>query len=317
MTHEEAFANAERAGVDGAFTRIDGEHPVGLYLGIESGQRALMVVCPEQPPDPPSLSAIHVEARPRHSGDWALVLRLEQRDLRLLFARLVEDLEDATRIRPLRPGEVVVERLLRWQRLLARRTGGRLDDRELRGLVAELSFLLDEAIPTAGVESATLCWRGPFCAPRDFVWPWVEVEVKALHNLQRETTISSLEQLSDTGVPLRLWCKTVDIAAGGDMGVVSAAELVERARALVGVSSVASERLEEALRSAGYEDREEYRARFFHLGTSTCYAVAARFPRIQRQDVAPGVVEGSYRLRIADLIPFVAPSWRDAASHAE
>ena len=50
MTHEEAFEKAERAGIDGAFTCIDAQHPVGIFLGIESGRRAVMVVCPERPP---------------------------------------------------------------------------------------------------------------------------------------------------------------------------------------------------------------------------------------------------------------------------
>ena len=312
MTHEEAFTRAERAGVDGAFTHIDGEHPVGIFLGIESGQRAMMVVCRDRPPDPPSLAAIHVESRLRQGGDWALVLRLEQRDLRRLFARLVEDLEEATRARPSNPGEVVVERLVTWQRLLERRRGGRLDDRELRGLAAELSFLLDEALPAAGAESATVAWRGPFAAPRDFVWAAVAVEVKAVHQPQREVTISSLEQLSDTGVPLYLWCRNVELAAEGDPGAVSAAAIVDRARAAFETSASASERFEDALRTAGYDDHEDYRARFLRFGDSLCYAVREPFPRIQRQFVLPGVVDGSYRVRLADLKPFIVPTWREA-----
>jgi hypothetical protein len=309
MTHEEAFTRAERAGVDGAFTLVDGQHPVGIYLGLEAGQRAVMIVCPEQPPEAPSLSAIQVNSRHRQGGDWALVLRLEQRDLRLLFARLVEDLEEATRARPERPGEVVIERLLRWQRLLARRRGERLDDRALRGLAAELCFLLDEAIPTTGADSATLAWRGPYSAPRDFVWPSVEVEVKAVHKSQREVTVSSLEQLSDTGVPIFLWCKTVELASERDAGAVTAAALVARARAEVSVSGAAADRLEDALRTAGYEDHEEYGRRFLRLGEDLCHAVMEPFPRIQRQAVAPGVVDGSYQVRLADLKPFIVPSW--------
>jgi len=311
MSHEEAFSKAERAGVDGAFTRVDGEHPVGIFLGVESGQRAMMVVCRDQPPDPPSLSAIHVEARARQGGDWALVLRLQQRDLRLLFARLVEDLEEATRARPANPGDVVVERLLRWQRLLARREGGRLDDRALRGLAAELCFFLEEALPAMGVESTTMAWRGPYSAPRDFVWPLVEVEVKAVHLPQRDVTISSLEQLSDTGKPLFLWCKHVELATEGDAGAISVAALIAKAREAIAVSASASDRFEEALRTAGYEDHEEYLARFLRFGNSLCHAVRDPFPRIQRQEVAPGVIDGSYRVRFADLKPYTVPSWRE------
>jgi hypothetical protein len=314
MTHEEAFELAEQAGVDDAFSRIDASHPVGIYLGLEAQQRTVMVVCAEQPPEAPSLAAIHVSVRHRQSGDWALVLRLEQRDLRLLFARLVEDLEEATRSRPDRPGQVVVERLLRWQRLLARRRDGLLDDHALRGLAAELRFLVEEAIPARGPDSATLAWRGPYSAPRDFVWPDVEVEVKAVRRLQRDVTISSLEQLSDTGTALFLWCSSVELASEGDAGSTSASDLVARARAAALPSAAASERLEDALRTAGYVDREEYAGRFLRFGDSRSHAVRTDFPRIQRKDVPAGVIDGSYQIRLADVANFEVPSWHSGTA---
>lgn len=309
MTHEEAFSNAERAGVDGVFTRVDATHPVGIYLGIESGKRTMMVVCPTEPPEMPSLAAIEIEARHRQAGDWALMFRLEHRDLRLLFARLVEDLEEATRARPERPGETVCQRLHRWQKLLARRQGTRLDDRALRGLAAELCFLRDEAVPAWGPDSATQAWRGPFDAAKDFVWPSVEVEVKALYRSGVRILVSSLDQLSDAGVPLYLWSKVVDLAAAGDVGAVSAAVLVEQVRTAVSSKPLALERFEEALRSAGYVDGPEYEGRYLYLGDSACYAVRNEFPRIQRAEVATGVIDATYELRVGDLGAFAVSGW--------
>lgn len=310
MSIEELFRRAETSGVDGAFTRIDEEHPIGLFLGLEGGRRSIMVVCPERPPEPPSLGALTVEIRTRQTGDWALVIRLERPDLPELFASLVQDLVKATHGPETIPGEVVVGRLARWQRMFSRRPSTLLDDHTLRGLAAELSFLIEEAGPALGPMVAVEGWAGPYEAPKDFAFPNVEVEVKATRRQPKGIQITSLEQLTDNGLPLYLWCLPVELEHGAEDPIRSFASLVGRARALVAGDAEAGRQLEAGLQAAGFEDRDEYRSRLLRFGTSCCYKVRGDFPRIQRPEVAAGVVACDYEVASASIAGFMVDSWR-------
>jgi hypothetical protein len=311
VNYEEKFARAEATGEEGVFTRIDETHPVGIFLGLEGGQRAVLVVCSQRPPEAPSLNSIRVEVRPRQNGEWALVLRLTRSDLKTLFVRLVEDLAGATRQRLGDPGGVVMARLARWQRLLSRGVPEVLEDHELRGLAAELDFLLGEAIGAVGPRAALAAWVGPYDAPKDFVFENVEVEVKAVHRQQRVICISSLEQLSNAGLPIYLWSRVVDLGVAVEGAPNSFAAFVGRVREAVAHDSVAAEALEDRLLTIGYQDRSEYLGRAVVFGSAVCFRVSGAFPRLQRSTVPAAVVACNYEIDTADLEPFRAISWRE------
>lgn len=313
MSFEEKFAKAELSGQDGVFERIDDSHPVGIFIGLEGHQRVILVVCSRRPPQPPSLASIAVEIRSRHGGDWALVLRLVRPELKVLFTRLVEDLDSATRQGAEDPGALVVARLVRWQRLLSRGTATVLEDDELRGLVGELCFLLDEAIPAIGACAAVAAWRGPYDSPKDFVFDDGEVEVKSIHRQRERLLISSLEQLSDSGRPLHLWCRVVDLTSTAPGDPSSVPSLVSRVREAVSINAEAAEGLELSLRAAGWEDRQEYETRGVHLGPATCYAVRGEFPRLQRSEVAGAIAVCRYEISIDAIHRFGVSTWRTGA----
>jgi putative PD-(D/E)XK family protein DUF4420 len=312
VSFEEKFARAEFSGQDGVFERIDDTHPVGIFLGLEGQQRVIMIVCSKRPPQPLSLASIAVEVRTRQSGEWALVLRLVRPELKGLFTRLVEDLDGATRLRPDDPGDVVIARLTRWQRLLSRGTPNVLDDDELRGLVGEIEFLLGEAIAAFGARAAVAAWRGPYDSPKDFIFDDAEVEVKSIHRQRDRLAISSLEQLTDAGRPLFVWTRVVELTSttAGDPSSVPA--LMSRVRAAVSHDAEASEGLEQSLRAAGWEDRAEYETRGVHFGATTCYAVGGGFPRLQRGGVPDAVAACKYEISIDELRPFSVATWRSA-----
>lgn len=309
MSYEEKFAAAEASREPNVFTRIDATHPVELFLGLEGFDRAIMVICPQRPPEPPTLAAIAVDVRLRQDNSWALVLRLLRAEFKTLFERLVADLEAATRQNPENPGEVVIARLSRWQRLLSRGQLGILDDHQLRGLCAEISFLADEAIRVAGPGRGVAAWHGPHDGPRDFVFEDVEVEVKAIRPNSREVSISSLEQLTDAGKPLFLWVRPVDIGRVRDPDPASVAALVQRVRAATAGVPTLAEDLDFRLGLAGYEDRSEYARITVSFGSVRCYRVSQGFPRIERASAPPGIVACQYRLLVASIESFRAGSW--------
>lgn len=312
MNVEELFQRAEQTGVDGSFTRINDSHPVDVFVGLECGRRCILLVCNRRPPEAPPIGALHLEIRLRALGEWALTIRLERPDMVGLFTRLVEDLVASTLRSPKDPGSEVMDRLARWQRMFARGPSALLEDIELRGLMAELAFLIEEAVPYAGPEAAVAAWVGPFEAPKDFVFADREVEVKATSRQPNALRISSLEQLTDTEVPLYLWTRVVELERRGPDLVRSAASWVRRARAVCGANAKAAQALEDCLRAAGWEDRDEYETCIIRVGASSCYRVHGGFPRIQRTTVSPGVLDGRYRVDVAALTEFVEKDWRDA-----
>ncbi len=310
MSIDELFIRAESAGTDGSFTRIDETHPVGVFIGMEAGQRAVMIVSPSRPPEAPSFGAILVESRPRPHGEWALVVRLERRDLVRQFSRLANDLAAVTRAQPTSPGEAAIAELVRWRRLLARRPTDILEEHEIRGLAGELLFFLEEAIPHAGPLSAARAWVGPYEAPKDFAFPDVEVEIKATRRQTRILRISSFEQLTDTGLPIFLWCRPVELeqTPSGDGRSVSG--LVRAVRESVAPEPTAAQLVEDGLLAVGYRDRPEYDGCFLRLAPARCFQVSGTFPRVQRSMLDPGVAAGSYEILTSALTAFEVPTWR-------
>jgi hypothetical protein len=311
MTHEEVFRRAELRGVNGAYSLIGEDHPVGLFLGLERGCRAVMVLCPRQPPETPPLAAIDVEVRPRHNGGWALVLRLDRPELKAVFSHLVADLEEATRSDPSDPGGVVVRRLARWQRLLSRRASMLLEEHELRGLAGELAFLSREAVPVLGPLRAVTGWKGPFGSPKDFIFDAVEIEVKAVRRLQRAVTVSSLEQLTDAGRPLFLWVCEVEPADEQDEHAVPFPDVVTATRAQLAAVPAAAEMFDSSLVEAGYIERPEYAKVFLRFEQSITYRVGGAFPRLTRDGVSAGIVSCRYEVMTAALEPYRAETWRE------
>lgn len=310
MSAEEKFAIAEAHRVrNGGFTRIDEVHPVDLFVGVQDGHRAVIVLCPVQPPDIVPFAAIVIESRQRQDGRWALSLILRRTDLKPLFTKLVDDLVMATRHQPDDPGRTVITRILRWQHLLAGGTPGLLEDRELRGLCAELDFLLKQAIPVFG-PAAVASWVGPYDAPKDFQFDEVDVEVKATRPQAREVQISSLEQLTDSAKPLFLWLRDVDLTEVMAPGRPTVASLVASVREAVATDPAASSELEIRLEAARYENRVEYDGKGILFGEEKCFEVTAAFPRLQRHLVSPGITGCKYTLAIQVLREFSVRGWR-------
>ncbi len=310
MKYEEIFIRAERAGQDGSFLRIDEDHPADMFLGIERGHRVLMIRCCGRPPEPPVFAAVRVEIRQSASKSWLLVLRLERPELKTLFNRLIEDLDTACRDRPETACDTTIDRLARWQRLFSRGTSGILSDQEIRGLAAELAFLLDEAMPARGLGPAVSAWVGPRGAPKDFVFADREVEVKSIHRQRHSVLISSLEQLSDAGLPVFLWTRVVELLGAPVPGGASLTDLVARARRAVLGNSLPQEQLEESLLFAGYEDNPAYNAKHLRLGDAACYAVRADFPRLQRSESSSHIISCKYEIGLNGLDRYLIGTWR-------
>jgi hypothetical protein len=269
-----------------------------------------MLIADYQPPEPPPLAFIESEVRRRDDGKWLLMLMLRRNDLKPLFSHLVTDLVDiaGNASRDDAPNKLIT-RLGHWQKLLSRSPSGVLEDHELRGLLAELRFLQFEAVPIRQALPGLTAWKGPDRGTRDFRFPDVEVEIKAITRTGKTVTISSIEQLSDAVVPVILAAGVVELFDDPLGAQSSVADFVAQLRKLLEANKDAQEMFETKLARAGYADLPAYSERFVSFGPLGFYLIKSEFPRLNRPALHAGIVSATYDVSIQSLEPFRVRHW--------
>lgn len=307
---EEKFRQIESGGASG-FLRVTATHKVDLFVGVEDGRRVLLLLCDDEPPAMPSFETIACSCRKREDGRWAVLVFLERSDLSSLFAYLAEDLAFATEGDgdSRRAAGRLSERLSWWQQLLSRGRSGMLGSAELRGLVGELLFLRDSAIPTLGIKSAVDGWVGPFEAPRDFRFADRDVEVKALTRDAKALRISSIGQLEEAGVPIFLCRVTLEYSTADQEGAFSVHDLVESVHRKCETEANVLTALKQRLWAAGYVDLNEYRDIHFLSRGLEYFACTADFPKLTSGNVPEGIVGASYDIDLATIRAHEVQSW--------
>lgn len=228
------------------------------------------------------------------SGDWEMFHAL---CLDLLSASN-EGCDEAAAL------QLLMSRLLRWQRFLSKGPGKLLDEREVRGLIGELLFLRDYLVATVGA-AAIDCWQGPLGLPQDFVFAGRLVEVKTFAaGSDPSVRIASAEQLTSGDVPLFLHLVCLVRHDDG----LNLPDLVDDLRCRIVANQAASESFEDKLLTMGYVDLPDYRAMSFAVTSVSNYEVHDGFPRLTTENIPSGVVDVSYSIRLADMRPFVVPA---------
>lgn len=200
--------------------------------------------------------------------------------------------------------QILVSRLLRWQKFLSKGTGKLLDEREVRGLIGELLFLRDYLVSMVGI-AAVECWQGPLGLPQDFVFDGRLVEVKTFAaGSDPSVRITSAEQLTSGDVPLFLHLVCLVRQDDG----LTLPNLVDDLRRLLTVSHAATESLEDRLLTMGYVDLPEYRAMSYVVTSVADYVVRDGFPRLTTEQIPSGVKDVAYSIRLADMRPFAVPA---------
>ncbi|MFT7722197.1 MAG: PD-(D/E)XK motif protein [Roseateles sp.] len=206
--------------------------------------------------------------------------------------------------------QLLVARLLRWQKFLSKGTGKLLDERQVRGLIGELLFLRDYLVSTVGT-AAVECWQGPMGLPQDFVFNGRLVEVKTFAaGSDPSVRITSAEQLTSSEVPLFLHLVCLVRQDDG----LALPDLVDELRRLLAPSHAATETFEDRLLTMGYVDLPEYRAMSYAVTSTGDYEVRDGFPRLTTEQVPTGVKDVAYSICLADMRSFAVPA--DAVSGA-
>jgi len=284
--------------------RADPDHPFDFYYAVNAESQLMLVLKLRVPvrlnselPRLKGLKALWIDK----SHELHLVLAKAQ-DVDL-FAMLCKDLINFTFDAQSDTDciELLCARLLKWHRLLSRGGGRLLDEHEIRGLFAELSFFQQELLPRFG-PNAVSAWKGPSGFPQDFAADNKVFEIKShLVGSPQSIRISSPSQLWVDSADLYLFVyHLAEVSSGGKcLGA-----LVEELSKALGLSASAAEEFEEKLASLGYLDLPEYRAQMFSLAKLDTFTVTDVFPRITPSGLMPGIQEVTYSIQLAALSPF-------------
>lgn len=283
--------------------RTDEESRIGTFAGVDPDGHLLFAV--ETVQTPPSMDlrsdAIDYFRQQRAElGSWLLFLRLKRRELRAVFARLCQDLIDS-----LTEGssdqEVISSvhsRIRLWQQLFELNPSGVLATHEIKGLTAELLYMLRQ-LESGSREAGELvnAWLGPSRCDQDFVFSEDSVEVKAIGPSSELVSISSLQQLqSERPLSLSIW--TLRQAAPTESSAFTLNGLVLRIEVYLQSQPSSLAAFRDRLLSAGYVHSPAYDAIAFEPLQQETFSVSGDFPRLTERDVAPGISNATYTLSL-------------------
>jgi Putative PD-(D/E)XK family member, (DUF4420) len=293
--------------------RIDPKSRDGLFAGIRrpGGTRMLLLqtATPPRPADGPLIqSRGFITAVKRFSGDAGhlhLFIESAGPSFNEVFGYVAGDVAEHIFQRPASTQAVTafLGRLDRWKRFFESGGGDGLSEISAQGLLAELMFLRDFAIPESeSPEAAVSSWAVPEPLSKDFQYSHGAVEVKC--SVTREHTkvhISGERQLDDTGfVSLYLFAVLLEkVATGG----FSLPETVLSVRELLG-DATARNVFEEKLLAYGCLDVHfpRYERRYI-LQRMRAFKVGKGFPRVPA--VLPdGVGDLNYTVALAACAAF-------------
>jgi len=178
-----------------------------------------------------------------------------------------------------------------------------LSAEEVRGLFAELTFLLEliERQPSSAV--AVEAWLGPEKSHQDFIFGNTAVEIKSLSGTERSTVrISSEDQLEvlNDALFLRIYrLSSLPDAAGSQ----SLNEIVAAVQGRLGEAE-AVEAFDRKLVAHGYAPLPDYDAPRFVVSDVHSYRVGDGFPRLIRSQLPTGIDRVAYDIRLETIAPY-------------
>lgn len=196
-----------------------------------------------------------------------------------------------------------LETIAEYRTLFDSATDGKVDPSVLRGFIGEVLTLF-HLVQARGLSlgDAIRGWKGPWGAPRDFVFPEGPMcEVKTVRVDGRQVTISSLEQLNVMDRPLELVVVELDSVATDDEGGFVLSDLVRRIEREVASSPEDLTRLHQAMRLVGIDYRL-YDDERFRRGKCMTWSVGESFPALTRSDVPREISGVTYTIDLG-LLP--------------
>jgi hypothetical protein len=292
-------------GADFNVRQIAGEMAVPCFWGRDTGGACLFIIelqgdhTAQYRRNNVRVNGIEVDLRAGIPGQQRLVLTLEKQVDRDLFEGLCRTLASA--LEHTSDSEsalaVALAHIRRWKTFLSGRGGQHLSAEEVRGLFAELTFLLElmDRLPSTG--AAIEAWLGPERSHQDFIFGNTAVEIKSLSGTERSTVhISSEDQLESLKDALFLRIYRLSNLPEA-RGARSLNDIVSAVQALIANAEVVED-FDRKLVIHGYAPLPEYDEPRFVVSEVRSYRVEQEFPRLIRSQLPVGITKVAYEIRL-------------------
>lgn len=271
-----------------------------LLIGYDSyGHLAFRVRGTFHGPIPKGTKNLETSDGVYKNGDRYFQIALKDSRFHRTFIDLLESLTDRASIisDTQNAFERIKDEFVRWKKLFGSATTSLTEEGRI-GLIGELTFLKDYAIPKWGADAAVNAWCGSDGSKKDFFYMDTWYEIKSVKVGLDSVTISSLEQLEgDNGnlVILR-YEKKPDVANG-----TSLKELMNWLRDNLPVDLAETVIGASVSRGYSHEDQNDTK---YSLGEPALYMVKAGFPRLTRSDVPSTIKNIRYDILLISLEDF-------------
>jgi putative PD-(D/E)XK family protein DUF4420 len=247
-----------------------------------------------------AVRGIQVDLRAGDNSRQRLVLSLERQVDRDLFSGLCRSLAGALENAGDSAGAlgVALTHIRRWKAFLSG-SSQRLSAEEVRGLFAELAFLLELLNRQIAPRAAVTAWLGPERAQQDFDFGNGAVEIKSLSGSERNSVrISSEDQLDS--LKDHLFLRIYRLSNLTDSPTArSLNQMVREVEDEMDSDSIAD--FDRKLVMHGYAPLPDYEEPLFAIADVSTYLVAGDFPRLIRSSLPAGLRKVSYEIELEDI----------------
>lgn len=291
-------------GSDFNVRQVSGKTTVPCFWGRDAAGACLFIVelqgdhAAQYRKNVVTVHGVDVDLRGSAQGQQRLVLTLARQVDRDLFAGLCRTLAAALEHATDSASSLAVSlaHIRRWKAFLSGRSQ-RLSPEEVRGLFAELVFLMELIDRKTSCVAAVEAWVGPERSHQDFIYGNTAVEVKSISGVERSAIrISSEDQLEsmNDSLFLRLYrlSNLPDSAQARSLNdiITSVQNRLDDAEAV--------EAFDQKLTARGYAPLPEYDEQRLVVSEVRNYRIGEGFPRLVRSQLPSGIANVTYDIKL-------------------
>lgn len=279
---------------------VDHNHPLRMYLNINTnGNKELLI--PIESPEKRFKSTLVIGINNYHNDNkffWAIELlnsEYEEEYISLCFdliesSRTCAD-EQKSRIQ-------LFEVFKKWLRLFEEPPKDILPEKEIKGLIGELSYICEEIDLGRDCSEIIQAWTVHKDSSRDFIFDDTWAEIKTIESTKDYITISSIEQL-DNDVEGTIEVYKLIREKETESGAFSLNDLVDKVKTLLDIKNETV--LNYKLLSKGYSYNEKYKDYCYSIVSKETFDVKEDFPRLRRIDLPEAISSAKYDIKLAQI----------------
>ena len=280
---------------------VDHQHPIkNMFLNInEKGNRELLIPVKKPIKKFQSTEAIGI-TNYKAPGTYYFAIELLSENLVKEYACLCFELIQSSRTcaTQAEATDTLFKTFQKWYSLMADARFDILPVHEIRGLMGEIKYMIDELHAGQPEQALINAWTTHKDASRDFLFDESWAEIKTIQTTSDYIKISSVEQLDhDSDGSLIVF--RLDQVHKESEKTYTLNSIVQELRSMLSMPAGAI--LSRKLLAKGYTFNEHYEEFLFAFNGKSEYCVNSSFPRITRAMLSPAIKSAEYELFLSSI----------------